>query len=47
MESSRRDFLNDMAEHGPIIKNNQNKYYPRFSFTSKTDTALHKTGVLF
>jgi len=24
MESSRRDLLNDMAEHKPIFKNNQN-----------------------
>jgi len=28
MESSRRDLLNDMAERTPILKNNQNKYYP-------------------
>ena len=26
MESSRRDLLNDMAEHGPISKNNQLKH---------------------
>jgi len=28
MESSRRDLFNDMAEHGPILKNNQNTYHP-------------------
>ena len=27
MESSRRDLLNDMAEHRPIWKNNQNTLY--------------------
>jgi len=26
-ESSRRDLLNDMAEHRPILKNNQNTLY--------------------
>jgi len=26
MESSRRDFSNDMAEHRPIMKNNQNTH---------------------
>ena len=36
MESCRRDLLNDMAEHGPILKNNQNTYYLRFSFTPET-----------
>jgi len=36
MESSRRDLLNGMAEHGPILKNNQNTYHPRFGFTPKT-----------
>jgi len=29
-ESSRRDLLNDMAEHIPILKNNKNTYHPRF-----------------
>ena len=33
MESSRRDLLNDMAEHRSIYKNNQNTWYPRFIFT--------------
>jgi len=27
MESSHRDLLNDMAEHRPILKNNQNTLY--------------------
>jgi len=27
MESSRRELLNDMAEHTPILKNNQNTHY--------------------
>ena len=27
IESSRRDLLNDMTEHRPILKNNQNTYY--------------------
>ena len=38
MESSRRDLLNDMAEHRSILKNNQNTYYPGFSFTPETGT---------
>jgi len=36
MDSSRRDLSNDMAEHRPILKNNQNTHHPRFSFTPKT-----------
>jgi len=28
MESSRRDLLNDVADHRSILKNNQNTYYP-------------------
>jgi len=27
MESSRRELLNDMAEHRPVLKNNQNTHY--------------------
>ena len=27
METSRRDLLNYMVEHGSIMKNNQNKLY--------------------
>jgi len=36
MESSRRDLLNGMAEHMPILKNNQNTYHPRFCLAPKT-----------
>jgi len=44
MESSRRDLLNDMAEHRPTLKNNQNTYHPpRFGFTSKTGIAFPET----
>ena len=32
MAISRRDLLNDMAEHRPILKNNQNTYQPGFGF---------------
>jgi len=46
MESSRRDLLNDMAEHRSILKNNQNTFYPRFCFTPKPGTELPETGVL-
>ena len=34
-----------MAEHGSILKNNQNTCNPRFSFTPKTGTVVPKTGV--
>jgi len=44
-ESSRRYLFNDMAEHGSILKNNQNTY-ARFSFTPNTGIALPKTGIL-
>jgi len=48
MESSRRDLSNDMAEHGPILKNSQNTYYRRLRFTPKAGhIAFPKTGVLF
>jgi len=47
MESFRRDLLNDMAEHIPILKNNQNTYHPRFIFAPKTGIELPKTGVPF
>ena len=47
MESSRRDLLNNVAEHKSILKINQNTYYPRFSFTPKTRIKFPKTGVLF
>jgi len=47
MESSRRDLLNDTAEHRPILKISQNTHYPRFSFTPKTGIELPKKGILF
>jgi len=47
MKSSRRDLSNDMAEHRLIFENNQNTYYPRFSFAPKTGIAFPKTCVLF
>jgi len=47
MESSRRDLSNDMTEHKPSLKNNQNTYYPRFGFTPKTGMVFPNTGVLF
>ena len=47
MGSSRRDLLNDVAEHRSILKNNENTHYLRFSFTPKTGIAFPKTGVLF
>ena len=31
--SARRELPIDVAEHGSILKNYQNTYYPRFSFT--------------
>jgi len=43
MESSSRDLANHMAEHRPILKNNQNTYHPRFGFIPKTGTAFSKT----
>jgi len=47
MESSRRDLLNDLAEHRPILKNNQNTYHSRLGFVSKTGIAFSKTGFCF
>jgi len=47
MESSRRDLFNDMADHSPILKNNQNTYHRRLGFTPKTDTAFPKRGFVF
>ena len=35
MESSHRDLLNGMAEHRPILKNNQNTHHQRFASHSK------------
>jgi len=39
MESSRRNLLNDWAEHRSILKNNQNMYHPPVGFTPKTGMA--------
>ena len=47
MESSRRDLLNDMAEHRSILKNNQNTHYPRFGFTLKTSTEPPNGWIVF
>jgi len=47
MESSRWDLLNDMVEHRSILKNNQNAYNSRFSFTPETGLAFAKASVLF
>jgi len=44
MESSRRDLLNDMAEHRHTLKKH---IVPRFGFTPKTGTAFNKTGFCF
>ena len=44
---SRRELSIDVAEHRTILKNNQNSYYPRFSFRSKTGIELPETGVSF
>jgi len=44
MESSRRDLSNDMAEHKPILKNNQNTHHPRFGFTPKTGVKKNQNG---
>ena len=47
MERSLRDLSNDMAEQGPILKNNLSTYHPRFGFTLKTGTVFPKTGFCF
>jgi len=36
-----------MAEHRPILKNDQNMYQPRFGYTPKTGIAFPKTGFCF
>lgn len=33
---ARRDFTNNLAEHRSILRNYQNTYFLRFSFTPKT-----------
>jgi len=40
----RRELFIDVAERTTILKNNQNTYYPSFSFTSKTHIAFLKNG---
>ena len=45
IESSRRDLLTDVAEHGPIFQNNPNTFNPRFGFTPKT--GMPKRGFVF
>jgi len=35
MERSRRDLLNDVAEHTSILKNSQNTYHPDLVAHSK------------
>ena len=47
MKSSRRDLLIDMAEHRPILKNNQITHHPRFDFTPKTGRAFPEAGFYF
>jgi len=44
MKSSRRDLLIDMAEHKPILKNNQNKHY--FLIFQDTPMFSHINGKL-
>jgi len=44
MGRSRQVLSNDMGEHRPILKNNQNTYYLRFSFTPKKGIAFPKTA---
>jgi len=47
MESSRQDLSNDMAERRSTLKNNENTFHPRFSFTLKTCLAFPETGFMF
>jgi len=46
-ESFRRDLSNEWAERWPILKSNQNSYYPLFSFLRKIGIVFSKTDVLF
>jgi len=43
---SRRELSIDVADHRSMLKNNQNTYYPRFSFTPTTGMELPETSVL-
>ena len=47
LESSRRDLLNDVAEHRSILKTDEKTHYPRFSFVPKTGLEVPKMSVLF
>jgi len=47
MESSRRDLSNDVAEHRHTLKNNQNTYYPRFSFIPNPKQVQHSQKRVF
>jgi len=47
LKRSRRELSIDVAELRSILKNDQDTYYPRFSFTPKTGIELPETGVLF
>jgi len=45
-ERSRGKLSRNVAEHRSMLKNDQNTYYPRFSFTPKTGIAFPETQVL-
>jgi len=47
MESSRRELLNDAAEHRSSLKTDENTYYTRFSFTPKTGIEIPKWDFFF
>jgi len=47
IESSRRDLLNDKAEHRPSIKNKQNTQHILFDSTPKTGILFLPTGFCF
>ena len=47
MEGSRQDGSNDMAQHRPISKNNQNMHNKRVGFEPKTGIAFPETGFCF
>jgi len=47
MESSRRDFLNDMAEQRSTLKNNQHTFNPVMVSYQKQLSHSPKTGLVF
>jgi len=47
MESSRRDFIIDMAVDRYIFKNNRTKLTPRFAFNLKPMWDYLKQGLVF